>query len=164
MASASSAVQVEGLAELRKALRVMGPEWGRMLSKTHREIAKRTAALARSKAGGVGRPQARMSGAIKGSGTQTAASITVSQSGRHPFANPAFWGQTKRTGWYASIWAAGHHDGRAQALPWVGSDWDVGVAGQGPYAINDAIADELPKILDTYGEELDALFRAAFPS
>lgn len=163
MAATIAPAQVEGLKEFRAALRQLGPQWGRMLSKTHRDIAKKVAATAQSYARGTGKQQARMAAAIKGSGTQSGAAITVNQSTRHPYANVAFWGQTKRTGWYAAIWAAGHHDGRAQALPWVGSDWQVGVSGEGPYAINDAIEAELPGVMDTYRRELDALFFRAFP-
>lgn len=156
------AAEVKGLAEFRRALRTMGPEWGRALSKVHRKIAKDVALKARSNAGGFGRQQARMAGAIKWSGVQTAARITVAQTARHPFANVAFWGQTKRTGWYGRLWAAGVR-GKAQALPWVGSDWEVGTRGQGPYVINETIAAELPGVMETYEEELERLFYRAFP-
>lgn len=155
-------MQVEGLKEFRAALRQLGPEWGRMLSKAHRTIAKRAAAAAQSRARGIGAQQQRMAGSIKGSGTQTSASVRVAQSTRYPYASVAFWGQTKRTGWYARLWAMGVR-GAAQSLPWVGNDWEVGAHGQGPYAINDAIADELPSIMADYSRMLDDLFQKAFP-
>ncbi len=154
-------VEVQGLAEFRRALRAMDPAFTRELSKTHREIAKRAGVASRAKAQGLGPQQRREAGAIGWSGTMTGAVVRVAQSARYPFANPAFWGRMRRTGWYASKWATSH-SGRAQGLPWVGSSWDVGVRGQGPYAINDAIADELPSIMKDYSAALDDLFRRAF--
>lgn len=155
-------VRVEGLDEFRKALRQLGPSWGRALGKVHRGVSKQVALRARSNAASVGAQQARSAGAIRWSGTAAAARITTTQGGRYPFANPAFWGQIKRTGFYADLWAR-TRSGRAQALPWVGSDWSVGVKGEGPYAINDAIADEMPRIVGEYGRQLDDLFKQAFP-
>lgn len=154
-------VEVQGLTEFRRALRAMDPAFARELSKTHRGIAKRAGMASRTKAQSLGAPQRREAGAIGWSGTMTGAVVRVSQSARFPFANPTFWGRTSRTGWYAEKWAASH-SGRAQGLPWVGSSWDVGVRGQGPYAINDAIADELPSIMKDYSEALDDLFGRAF--
>lgn len=162
MAATVSPVTVEGLKEFRAALRALGPEWGRMLSKTHRDIAKRITANAQAKAQAYGPQQARMAKAIKGSGTQTGAFIKVAQSSRNPYANVAFWGQMKRTGWYGRMWAAGVR-GKAQSLPWVGSDWDVGSASEGPYAINAAIHDAIPEIMREYSAALDGLFHKAFP-
>lgn len=162
MPAAITPVTVEGLKEFRAALRALGPEWGRMLSKAHRNIAKRVAATAKAKAQAYGPQQVRMAGAIKGSGRQTGAYIRVAQSDRYPFANVAFWGETKRTGWYGRMWAAGVR-GRAQSLPWVGSSWDVGDANEGPYAVNAAIHDDMPEILRDYSRALDDLFHKAFP-
>lgn len=154
---AVAAVSAVGLKELRKELKALGPQWPKELSKVHRAIAKDVQGRAKSNAPGVGRQQARMAGAIKASGTATGAALTVTQSGRYPYANVAFWGKIKRTGWYAG----GH--GAAQSLPWVGANWDVGVNGQGPYALNDAVADELPKTMVAYDRMLTDLLHRAFP-
>jgi hypothetical protein len=154
---AVQAVSVAGLKELRRDLKALGPQWGRELSKVHREIAKDVQGKAQSTARGMGRQQSREAGAIKASGTQSAAALSVVQSSRYPFANVAFWGKIKRTGWYAG----GH--GRAQSLPWVGNTWQVGVKGEGPYALNEAVADRLPQIMHNYEQMLDALMHRAFP-
>lgn len=154
---AVQAVSVDGLKELRRDLKALGPQWPKELTKLHKEIARTVQVAAVANAAGMGRMQRKEAGAIKASGTQDSAALRVAQSSRYPFANPAFWGKIKRTGWYAG----GH--GRAQSLPWVGSDWQVGVKGEGPYALNDAVADKIPEIMREYGHMLDELFHRAFP-
>src|SRR5699024_3541530 len=116
-------VHVEGLKQFQSALRRLGPEWNRELGKIHREVAKQVALRARSNAEVLGPQQARSAGAIRWSGTATAAKIRTVQNSRYPFASPAFWGRIKRTGWYARVWAMSP-GARPQGLPWVGSDWD----------------------------------------
>jgi hypothetical protein len=155
-------IEVHGLKELRAALKDLGPQWGRELSKIHRQIAKDVAARAQDRARGMGRQQRANAGAIKGSGTASAASVRVKPTSKYPAANPAFWGQIKRSGWYAAKWAESH-TGKPQSLPWVGNNWEAGVHGQGPYAVNDAVADRVPQIMDAYVEMIDDLTARAFP-
>lgn len=75
-------------------------------------------------------------------------------------ANVAFWGAKKRTGWYAARRYA--HSTR-QHPSWVGNTWEAAVAGQGPYAINAALAAELQRFLGLYGQMIDDLAHRAFP-
>lgn len=150
-------------AELRqfaKDLKAIGPEWPRMLSKVHRTIAKKATEKASARASSMGGIQAKASGALKGSGTQQAATIKVDANGSTRFANVAFWGAKKRTGWYAHI---NSPNGRPQHPKWVGSSWEPGVAGQGPYAINDAIAEYGEELLDDWRKGLTELTAKAFP-
>ncbi len=153
---AVQAVSVAGLKELRRDLKALGPQWPKELSKLHKAIAKTVQVQAQSNARGMGRQQRKEAGAIKASGTQSGAALSVTQSSRYPFANPAFWGKIKRTGWYAG------GTGRAQSLPWVGSAWEVGAKGEGPYALNDAVAEKLPEIMQSYERMLDDLLHRAF--
>ncbi len=149
-------VELVGLQEFRAALKAMGPEWPRALTEVHQQIGRRGAALARGRAS---TPlQAKAQGTIKGRGTQSAATISVS--GMGGLGNVAFWGAKKKTGWYAKPQFA---DGPAQHPPWVGNSWEVAVHGQGPYAINAALADDLPDIMKQYENMIDNLTAKAFP-
>lgn len=150
------AVEVQGFAEFRRLLKAVDPQWAKELSKANRVVAKRVALKARSYANAYGPMQRASSGAIKWSGTQAAASVKVADTTRNPFALPAFWGAKKRTGWNAG-------NVRPNLPEWVGNGWDYGVHGQGPYAINDAVADAIPEVLDDYMAMLDELFSKAFP-
>ena len=75
----------------------------------------------------MGGQQAHFAGALFGRATATQARIEVAGD-RSPRgkvrANPAFWGRRA------------HQD---KGKPWIETSWDVGVPGEGPYAINSAI-------------------------
>lgn len=151
-------VRVEGLAEFRKQLRELedGKVFGRALAKGQREVAKKAAGWAQSEARGMGGAQAKFAKRIAGRATQAGARIEISKQE----ANAAFWGAKKRTGWF------GH--GRYRGLDsqhdeWVGASWDVAARGEGPYAINRALADNLDEILDLYDKAMDDVWSLAFP-
>lgn len=156
----TSGVHVEGLNELRSALRQVGPEWPKHLRAVHLKIAKRMAVIAAAFARAMGGVQAKAASAIKGRASQRDAKIGVRNSRGIPFAAVAFWGAKRHTGWYAKRQYA---SGPAQHDPWVGNSWEVAVAGQGPYAINDALASHSPQIVEWYGDMVDDLMREAFP-
>lgn len=99
--------------------------------------------------------QSHFAGSIYGTGSARQAAVGVRRE-----ANAAFWGAKKRTGWYAAQKYAG---GPTQHPEWVGNNWDVGVLGQGPYAINPAIFHELDNIERAYGEAVEDIARRAFP-
>ena len=152
------AVEITGIKEFRRALKEMGPEWPKELRRVHAQIARRGQALSRGYAEGMGGVQAKAAGTIKGRGNQRQASIYVQ--GMRGLGNVAFWGAKRHTGWYAN---PRYSDGPAQHPPWVGNTWDAAVHGEGPYAINEALADHLDDILDQYLKMLDNLSRKAFP-
>ena len=112
----------------------------------------------------MGGVQAKAAGAIRGSGNARNAKVGVkpSKSARSgtAMANVAFWGAQKRTGWYAK---KNSPQGKQQHPDWVDSNWDPAVAGQGPYAINTALARHMDDIQDAYMAALDRLASAAFP-
>lgn len=155
---AASSITVTGLKEFRAALKAIGPEWPKQLTKANKTIANEVAAMARGAASGGAPIQARAAGAIKGRGTQTSASVAVSGGKGLPMANVAFWGVKRRLGWFARQ----RYAGQSQHMPkWVGNSWEVGGPG-GPYAINPTIAANLPHILDTYQDALMELAARAF--
>ena len=61
-----------------------------------------------------------------------------------PGAQATFWGAKRRTGWYARERYSGS-TGR-QHPPWVGASWGAGKRGEGPYVLNEAIADHRDEI------------------
>lgn len=155
--TSGAAVTVRGIKEFRRELRRLHGEWPRALRDVHKEIADHGAKLAQGYARGMGGVQAKAAAAIKGYANQREARIGVSAGKTYPMANVAFWGAKRHTGWYAGI------AGPAQHPPWVGNSWDVAVVGEGPYAINPALAAYLPELMEMVGDRLEQLARAAFP-
>lgn len=160
--SGSSSIRVDGLGDFTRDLRALGPEWPKALRAVHKDIANKGRDWARAKALGMGGVQAKAARAIGGTATAREARVSVSSGARTPYANAAFWGAKRRTGWYAAERYA-TSAGR-QHPPWVGNSWDAAVRGQGPYAINAALADHVDEILDYYSAAIDDLTRRAFPS
>lgn len=151
-------VEVVGLAEFRAELKALGAEWPRALTKVHSTIARNTGRLAQAFASSGTRQQAKSAGAIKGSGTQSGAKLSVS--GGPAYAAAAFWGAKRHTGWYAKPQYA---QVRASQFPkWVGNAWEVGGAG-GPYALNDAIRQYMPELVRDYDRMIVDLAHRAFP-
>lgn len=149
-------VTVRGLKSLRRGLKQIGPEWPRELRKVNKEIADRAATLARTKATGMGGVHAKAAGAIKGYATGVAASVGVPTSGKStPMAGLAFWGAKAQTGWYAAD--KFNQSTGAQHPKWVGASWEVAVSGQGPYAINDALADLTDELLEAHEDAIERL-------
>lgn len=127
-------------------------------------------------------PAAHFAGNITGRVTRYGAEVGVP---RKAFA--AFAGAKKKTGWNAYSYlrkkakhhtsvraggAPGRKAGNAvryrrgetpNQLPWIGNDWVVGEAGQGPYAINDAVDHMKPQIIEWYGDAIMAAARSTFP-
>lgn len=152
-----SAVQVQGLAELRKELRLLngGKKWASELGKVSRKVSRAATLWARGEAVGMGGVQAHFARSIRGAGGAAGARIAVGKE-----ANAAFWGAKKRTGWYASPRFSG---GKGNQPDWVGATWQVAVAGQGPYAINAALAAHINELIDMYADGIDDITSRAFP-
>lgn len=160
-AASGAAIRVRGLRELGSELRSADKAWPKELRAAHKRIADRAAQWAQAKAQALGGIHAKAAGAIKGYATQANARVGVNAGRSYPFANAAFWGMKAPSGWYAKpqYWGSG----TPQHPPWVGNTWDVAVHGQGPYAINAALADHLDDIEDAYLDAVDAVTRRAFP-
>ncbi len=153
--------QVIGLKEFRAALKTSTTAFPFELTRVHKTIANQGAARARGVAAGMGGQQAKYARSIKGRATQTRASIGVFAGKTNPGAGAAFWGTKRRYGWYN--WRRYQGTGAPQYKPWVGNTWQVAQFGQGPYAINPALAAYLPELLNEYGKMIDRLSARAFP-
>jgi len=152
-------VRVEGAAEIDAALKDSRKAILREQRKANRLVAKKAEGWARADAAATGggkkgrrSQQAASANAIKGRGTATSARLQVVPGARTPFAAVAFWGMTKRTGFYA------RYRYRASTTPqsqrWVGDDWgpavQAGDRSAGPYVIADTIIDHRTEIDTIY--------------
>lgn len=151
---AAETVHIRGLEEFRAALREAALAEPRAMAEANTKIAKDVAAEARLFAVGEGAQQRHFAKFIVGIGTPQGASIGL----RGRTANAVFWGGFRHTGWYKG------KPGPSQFKPWVGNSWRVGELGQGPYAINPAVAHGEPMIIKTYEEMVGHLLRFAFPT
>lgn len=154
---AQPAVEIRGLKDFRRDLKAVGTEFPKALRVAHKKIADDVAEAARGKAAAMGGVRAKAASKIKGYATPVQASVGFPAGG---IAGAAFWGTKRHTGWYAARRYAGSPP---QHPPWVGNSWEPGVAGQGPYAINAAIADSLEKITGAFGEAITDISKQAFP-
>ena len=143
----------------RAELKAVDAGWPKELARANRKVATKGATMARNRAAAMGGVQSKASGAIKGLGTQVNARISVDPS-KAPMANVAFWGAKRHTGWYA---APRYDDSRAQHPQWITDSWDVAVEGEGPYAINAALAEGQEELAEFYGDAMEDLSHLAFP-
>lgn len=146
--------EIPDLTAWRRDMRATGKEWAIELYRAERPIGVALAVQARLMAVGTGPAQAHFAPWIVGGAGVDGASVGL----RGRDANAVFWGAKKRTGWNAL-----NTNSAPQFPGWVGDDWDVGVVGQGPLAINPAIAHEMPWILARYEHVIDDVTRKAFP-
>lgn len=165
MATELAPVTRKDLAAFRKDLAAVGPEWPKQVKAVNQVIATKGARRAMGRALSMGGVWARNASAIQPRATARAGSIRVKPSkgrnSRTAGAKVAFWGSKKRTGWYAE--ERFNEIKTVQHPPWVGNTWKAGVKGQGPYAINDALADYGPELLEDWGHAIDELTARAFP-
>ena len=118
---------------------------------SYRDLARDVAGWSNSAASAMGGQQAHFAGAFRGYATATAARVEIAgaRSPRGKFrAAPAFWGRKSHN---------------AKGKPWIGASWDVGVSGEGPYAINEAIARRSVEIEARFRRLIDEVTGDAFP-
>lgn len=161
--TAASFIQISGkdfdgfVRDLRDAQAGLAKEKRR----ANKEVAEFVASAARVKAAGGTKIQRHFAGAIQGRSTQYVARIGVSAAGKWWGANTAFFGAKRRTGWYAAKKYAGSP---ARQFPeWVGAGWEYASRTEGPYAINAALADVLPRVEELYIEAHERAYKRAFP-
>jgi len=149
----NSTIKVEGMRELRAAFRKYGQEVDgkratSRLTKAYKSVSEMIATRSQAKARSGTKLQAKMAGAIRPAATVSKGpTLRVAKTGRNQAAHAAFWGQKRRSGWFAADKYKAY-DGQHQKLPeWVGAAWSVGKKGEGPYAINDTIADNTERIV-----------------
>lgn len=170
---------IEGLTEFRQHLKGLDAAWARQQSRLMKSIAQEAAHDARAVAEAKGGVYAKSAAAIVPLGPYTtSARLAVVPGAGTEMAQATFWGTLRRTGWYAKHrytpgGAATHalRHGIGAALParkrakgyglqhpmWVGNTWDTAVAGQGPYALNDALATNVARYLERLEAGLEDL-------
>lgn len=131
-----------------RALGMLGSdrEWRAELRRgVYSPVARLAGNLSRTamRSSGVAQLAAAASG-VRSAATASAARLNV-QRGRSA---AAVYGTAGPTGWLAN---AQHAGTTARNNPrWVGSSWRVGVHGEGPRGVNDAIADGETQIVDQF--------------
>lgn len=154
-------MEVRGLDDFRRELRQAGGDHAKALTKANRRVGREVAGKAKSNARLAGGVWAKAAPAISGRGNRDGASVGVANTNRAPMARPAFWGAKARTGWFANpVKYAGYS---SQHPEWVGNRWEAASRTEGPYVINYTVLEEVPEILDVYGDEIEDLYRKAFP-
>lgn len=153
--------EVKGLKEFRAALRELPGEWKRELADINKRVSDEAAQWARAEASNGTRMQRAAADAIVGAGTAARAAVSVAPGTADPFANAAFWGARRRTGWYAG---QQYRQSVGRQFPaWVGAGWAPAVEGQGPYAINPALARHQDDLINEWGDAFEHLASRAFP-
>ena len=147
-------ISVEGLAEFRKALRNLGPEYAKELTKLHREVAKMVSDAARATIG------PRVATAIRPQASAVSAKVSTQPTGKAQDALVRIWGAKARTGWYARRQYSGS---TPQHPKWVGNQWDPGEFGGMPYHVGPAINSQVDEIEEKLLDGYERISRSAFP-
>lgn len=157
-----SEVEVVGLKEFLRKLREADDRWAPELKAAHRKVADRAVDWAQFSAIGSGtRQQQQASDRIKGRGFPDRATIGVYNAGLTQYALGAFYGGSKRHGWFSDF--KYNHVKKRQFPEWVGQTWEVGGDG-GPYHINSSLRDHMDDILDFFTEVIDETVKQPFPN
>lgn len=133
-------IDVIGLAQLRRDLKEVGGDLPKQLQQVNKAAAAVIATDARERAESLGGVAAKSAPSIRPGATQTAGLIRLG-SDNYPFALGAEFGAIQYK----------------QFKPWRGASGDAG------YFLYPAIRDDVPKVVEMYGAELDKLTRKAFP-
>lgn len=140
------------MASLTKASKDLATEQ----RKKNRAVSAQVVAWVKSAAAG-GTPLEQLGAAdVAPSATSSTARVSI----RKGPGRPAFWGTRKRKGWYAAPRYAGSPP---QFPEWVGNSWIAGKRGEGPYVINDVLADRVEEIEALYAEAYEKALGSAFP-
>ena len=151
-------VSVPDLKELQRQFRKMGPDgrdWRRKLAEVNETSSYKIGARSRRYAEQMGGVQAKAADVIKSRKTPRGIRVAISATAAHPEGLAAFWGAKQRTGINAG--------NEEPNLPdWVGVAWKVAQLGEGPYAINKAIHDEIDDgVIESWAEAVEDLAREA---
>ncbi|MDP8961491.1 MAG: hypothetical protein M3N32_07760 [Actinomycetota bacterium] len=144
------AVEFRGLRQFRSELRKLEGFDKKAMGEVNRRVAELVADAAKAKAGSVS-PQARKAAESLTAGrAQSRASVRIGGA-RYPFALGAEFGS--------------HRYG--QFPPWKGNQWSFSGLSFSEhdtgYWLHPAIRENMDRIVDKYGDELDELVKAAFP-
>lgn len=156
----TSGANIAGLDAFKAAIARMGSLWDAEFSLLNQKVASKAAADARTRARGGSPLEAKSASAIGERHSKDRAAVAVLPSWADRMANVAFYGAKRRTGWYDR---ARYNDSTPQHPEWVGSSWDVAVAGQGPYAINNSLAAHLKDYQEEWLDGVLGMAARAFP-
>ncbi len=152
--------EIRGIREFRRELSKIDGLWAKELRRVSKDVADQGALYSRREASALGGVHRHSQDAIRGYATANDAKVGVSAGKRFPEANVAFWGAKQRTGWYGG---GQYRQSRGQQHPpWVGNNWVPARRGQGPYAINEALAKNLDRLLAMYLDMVEDMTREAF--
>ena len=145
-------IEVEGLASFRSSLKRANANLDKEFGQAQRELGRLLVIDAKGKARASSTSRRHFAGKITMRSTRQGLILGI----RDPkLSAAAFWGAKKRTGWYAD---PRYRKSKRQHPIWVGNSWQAGVKGQGPYALNDAIADNRDRIFELFS---DAVYKAS---
>lgn len=136
--------------EIRSQLKDLKRSITKEQRRANRSVAKQVETWSRSEARAAGGLAKLSAGAIKARGDAKRARLRIVPGVRTPAAQIAFWGARKRTGWYARY--RYRNTRTPQHRDWVGASWRTGVRGEGPYVLNDVLADRRDDIGRIYLE------------
>ena len=148
MADPFLSLTVDGLDDMVRGINDAQRALSREQAKQNQKIAGPIAAAARAKAAG-GTPQQRhFAIVIRAKSTARQVRIAISQA----------------RGTQAGGWGTFFGAKKWKQFPtWVGNSWDAGKRGEGPYVINDTIADHLDEIEDKTAKAFETALFKAFP-
>lgn len=139
-------IRIQGLNELRAALKALGPEWPKQLGKANKEVGELIARDARDRAESLGGVAAKSAPSIKSSAAARASTVSIG-SDQFPFALGAEFGAKKYP----------------QFKPWRGNQWVESGDENVGYFLHPAIRDDVNKIEELYLDAIDKLAARAFP-
>lgn len=150
----SGTIQVEGLSELNKSLRALGPEMQKELQETNRSVARFVADDARAAAESLGGVAAHVAPSIKAVGGARSAGVAFGGA-RYPMAGGAEFGAghgviRQRT--------SGSYHGYNQFDTWQGNSTEAG------YFVYPTIRKDADRIETDYTRALEDLMKKAFPT
>lgn len=134
-------IEVHGLRDFQRELKNLDSELPRQLRVVNMKAAELVASDARTRASSAGGALGKAAPSIKALGQQRSAAVRIGGN-RYPFALGGEFGSTQFR----------------QFKPWRGSGSDAG------YALYPAVRANRDRVVELYGDLLDALARQAFPN
>jgi len=145
-----------GADEMARALRKAGKDGRKAVRAAGKEVGEIVSTKAQAKARGGNAMQRAAAKRILAGATMKGGTIRIANTARVPFAVAAFMGVQGRRGWYAARKYQGK--GKQQFPGWVGNQYAAGGTG-GPYHVNPAIRQSLPRVEQVFEERIAESFR-----
>lgn len=137
----TGAVKVQGLSDLNKALKAIGPDARKELKDVSKEASDMVASDARRIAYTIGGVAAKVAPSIRATASVTGSGAVSIGGAAYPMAGGAEFGSLKYK----------------QFKPWRGNGPDAG------YFLYPAIRDDIDKIVELYVEGIDGIIKRRFP-